>query len=91
MSATAFPKRDLMSASTAPPDRGARPRPRRAAAPRSLFRLHEAVAGGLDYSADTFRRAMLPMLAETRRRSEGTVGKPAQLYVRRGPVARTVP
>ncbi len=50
---------------------------------RSLFRLHEAVAGGLDYSADTFRRAMLPMLDQTRRRSEGTVGKPAQLYVRR--------
>ncbi len=50
---------------------------------RSLFRLHEAVSGGLDYSADTFRRAMLPMLDETRRRSEGTVGKPAQLYVRR--------
>jgi 8-oxo-dGTP diphosphatase len=46
-------------------------------------RLHEAVAGGLPYSLDTFRRTMLPMLEETKRRSEGTVGKPAQLYVRR--------
>ncbi|MGY1592273.1 NUDIX hydrolase [Geodermatophilus sp. SYSU D00708] len=49
---------------------------------RELFRLHDAVAGGLRFSADTFRRAMLPMLDETRRRSEGTVGKPAQLYLR---------
>ena len=49
---------------------------------RELFRLHDAVAGGLGYSADTFRRAMLPMLEETQRRSEGTVGKPAQLYRR---------
>ena len=58
---------------------------------RSLFRLHEAVAGGLGYSADPFRRAMLPMLDRTRRRSEGTVGKPAQLYVRRESVAGPAP
>jgi 8-oxo-dGTP diphosphatase len=50
---------------------------------RRLFGLHDAVVGGLGYSADTFRRAMLPMLDETRRRSEGTVGKPARLYLRR--------
>ncbi|MGY1709099.1 NUDIX domain-containing protein [Geodermatophilus sp. SYSU D00758] len=50
---------------------------------RRLYRLHDAVAGGLGYSVDTFRRAMLPMLRETKRTSEGTVGKPAQLYVRR--------
>ncbi|MGY1662298.1 NUDIX domain-containing protein [Geodermatophilus sp. SYSU D00705] len=50
---------------------------------RELHRLHDAVAGGLPFSADTFRRAMLPMLDETQRRSEGTVGKPAQLYLRR--------
>ncbi|WP_236827383.1 MULTISPECIES: NUDIX domain-containing protein [unclassified Blastococcus] len=50
---------------------------------RDLHRLHEAVEGGLGFSPDTFRRAMLPRLKETRRRSEGTVGKPAQLYVRR--------
>jgi 8-oxo-dGTP diphosphatase len=50
---------------------------------RELHRLHHAVEGGLPFSADTFRRAMLPMLDETKRRSEGTVGKPAQLYVRR--------
>ena len=50
---------------------------------RELHRLHEAVAGGLGYSADTFRRTMSPLLEETKRRSEGSVGKPAQLYVRR--------
>ena len=50
---------------------------------RELHRLHEAVEGGLGFSLDTFRRTMLPLLEETRRRSEGTVGKPAQLYVRR--------
>ncbi len=50
---------------------------------RELHRLHEAVTGGLGYSADTFRRTMLPLLEETKRRSEGSVGKPAQLYVRR--------
>ena len=50
---------------------------------RELHRLHEAVEGGLGFSLDTFRRTMLPLLDETRRRSEGTVGKPAQLYVRR--------
>jgi 8-oxo-dGTP diphosphatase len=50
---------------------------------RRLHQLHEAVEGGLPFSLDTFRRAMLPLLDETRRRSAGTVGKPAQLYVRR--------
>jgi ADP-ribose pyrophosphatase YjhB (NUDIX family) len=50
---------------------------------RALYRLHDAVVGGLGYSADTFRRTMIGMLDETRRMSEGTVGKPAQLYVRR--------
>ena len=50
---------------------------------RELHRLHEAVEGELGFSLDTFRRTMLPLLDETRRRSEGTVGKPAQLYVRR--------
>jgi 8-oxo-dGTP diphosphatase len=49
---------------------------------RDLHRLHDAVEGGLGFSVDTFRRSMLPLLKETKRRSEGTVGKPAQLYVR---------
>ena len=40
---------------------------------RELHRLHEAVEGGLGFSLDTFRRTMLPLLDETRRRSEGTV------------------
>jgi 8-oxo-dGTP diphosphatase len=50
---------------------------------RALYRLHDAVVAGLGYSADTFRRTMIGMLEETQRMSEGTVGKPAQLYVRR--------
>ena len=51
---------------------------------RRLRHVHEAVLGGLPYSADTFRRAMLPLLVEVPGAvSEGTVGKPAQLYRRR--------
>ncbi len=50
---------------------------------RELHRLHGAVEGGLPFSADTFRRAMLPMLDGTKRLSEGKVGKPAQRYARR--------
>jgi hypothetical protein len=50
---------------------------------RELHRLHGAVEGGLPFSADTFRRAMLPMLDGMKRLSEGRVGKPAQLYLRR--------
>ncbi|MGY1690354.1 NUDIX hydrolase [Geodermatophilus sp. SYSU D01105] len=55
---------------------------------RQLYRLHEAVAGPLR-SVDTFRRAMLSKLKDTGQMSEGTVGKPAQLYVRRRPLAGT--
>ncbi len=49
---------------------------------RELRVVHEAVLGGLPYSADTFRRSMLPFLAELPGVREGTVGKPAQLYRR---------
>jgi len=49
---------------------------------RELRVVHEAVLGGLPYSADTFRRAMLPLLVEVPGVREGTVGKPAQLYRR---------
>jgi 8-oxo-dGTP diphosphatase len=51
---------------------------------RELRHLHQAVLGGLPYSADTFRRTMLPALVEVEgARTEGTVGKPAQLYRKR--------
>ncbi|MFW3171357.1 NUDIX hydrolase [Geodermatophilus sp. CPCC 206100] len=49
---------------------------------RQLYGLHEAVVGRLR-SVDTFRRAMLSKLEDTGQMSEGTVGKPAQLYLRR--------
>lgn len=44
-----------------------------------LQRLHEAVAGHR-LVKDTFRRNMQPHLAETGKRAEGTVGKPARLW-----------
>ena len=51
---------------------------------RELRRLHEAVLGRLEYSADTFRRAMAPQLREEPGKlSAGRVGKPARLYRRR--------
>jgi len=49
---------------------------------RQLYGLHEAVIGPLR-SVDTFRRVMVSKLKDTGRMSEGSVGKPAQLYVRR--------
>ncbi|SSC25221.1 NUDIX hydrolase, partial [Klenkia terrae] len=49
---------------------------------RELRVVHQAVLGRLPRSADTFRRAMLPLLTEVPGVREGTVGKPAQLYRR---------
>ena len=46
-----------------------------------LRSVHEAVAGRR-LQPDTFRRRMLPTLAETGALQRGTVGKPAALYVR---------
>ncbi|WP_217496005.1 NUDIX hydrolase [Agrococcus sp. SGAir0287] len=49
---------------------------------RELRRVHETVAGQR-LQPDTFRRAMLPHLAETGEVARGGVGKPAQRFRRR--------
>jgi ADP-ribose pyrophosphatase YjhB (NUDIX family) len=48
---------------------------------RELRHLHEAVAGRR-LGPDSFRRHMLPHLAETGRTAEGVVGRPAALFVK---------
>lgn len=47
-----------------------------------LRRLHEAVLGE-SLQKDTFRRAMLPGLVQTRSVETGSVGRPARRYLRR--------
>jgi 8-oxo-dGTP diphosphatase len=49
---------------------------------RELRRLHEAVLGE-PLQKDTFRRAMLPGLVQTRSVETGSVGRPARRYRRR--------
>jgi len=41
--------------------------------------VHLTVLGS-DWQIDTFRRHMIPLLAETGRRATGGVGRPAALY-----------
>lgn len=48
---------------------------------RELRQLHEAVAGRR-LAPDSFRRHMTPQLRDTGEKREGTVGKPAALFVR---------
>ena len=45
-----------------------------------LRRLHEALLGET-FNADTFRRSMLPALAQTGQWRKGARGKPAELYL----------
>ena len=54
---------------------------------RELRHLHAAVGGVDRLQPDTFRRQMEPLLSDTGRTKEGTVGRPAALY-RRDPARR---